>query len=301
MVFGNVDVERLQLNEDTIWAGGPYDQSNPRGAGALAQIRQLVFADQWSQAQTLIDQNMLGIPAAQLAYQTVGNLRLTFAAGGSGVSEYSRFLDLTHGRRPAVTLPAERGPVPAGGVRQRPGPGDRRAADRRPGRARSRSPRRFDSPQRVDGVQPGRRDRRDRRRSPATSEGIAGKVRFLGLARAVADGGTVSSSGGTLQVSGANSVTLLVSIGSSYVNYRDVNGDYQGIARAAPHAAPRRDLGRPARPARGRLPGGCSGGRRSTSAAPPRPTSPPTCGSRSTPAPATRSSPRCCSSTAGTC
>ena len=40
MVFGNVDVERLQLNEDTIWAGGPYDQSNPRGAGALAQIRQ---------------------------------------------------------------------------------------------------------------------------------------------------------------------------------------------------------------------------------------------------------------------
>ena len=33
MVFGNVDVERLQLNEDTVWAGGPYDQSNPRGAG----------------------------------------------------------------------------------------------------------------------------------------------------------------------------------------------------------------------------------------------------------------------------
>ena len=53
---------RLQLNEDTIWAGGPYDQSNTRGAGALAQIRQLVFADQWSQAQSLIDQNMLGIP-----------------------------------------------------------------------------------------------------------------------------------------------------------------------------------------------------------------------------------------------
>ncbi len=33
MVFGNVDTERLQLNEDTVWAGGPYDQSNTRGAG----------------------------------------------------------------------------------------------------------------------------------------------------------------------------------------------------------------------------------------------------------------------------
>jgi hypothetical protein len=43
MVFGNVDVERLQLNEDTVWAGGPYDSSNPAGAGPLAEIRRLVF------------------------------------------------------------------------------------------------------------------------------------------------------------------------------------------------------------------------------------------------------------------
>jgi len=85
MVFGNTDVERLQLNEDTVWAGGPYDQSNPRGAGALAQIRQLVFQNQWSQAQSAVDQNLLGIPSAQLAYQPVGNLRLTFPSG-TGVS-----------------------------------------------------------------------------------------------------------------------------------------------------------------------------------------------------------------------
>src|SRR5919197_3128324 len=29
MVFGNVETETLQLNEDTVWAGGPYDSSNP--------------------------------------------------------------------------------------------------------------------------------------------------------------------------------------------------------------------------------------------------------------------------------
>src|SRR5687768_17099065 len=73
MVFGNVDTERLQLNEDTIWAGGPHDSSNTRGAPALAEIRRLVFANQWSQAQGLVDQNMLGRPGGQLAYQTVGN------------------------------------------------------------------------------------------------------------------------------------------------------------------------------------------------------------------------------------
>ncbi|MFF5225142.1 glycoside hydrolase N-terminal domain-containing protein [Dactylosporangium sp. NPDC000521] len=227
MVFGNTDVERLQLNEDTVWAGGPYDQSNPRGAGALAQIRQLVFANQWSQAQTLIDQNMLGIPSAQLAYQTVGNLRLTFPSA-TGVSEYSRYLDLTNATTAVSYL--------QNGVRYRrevlaSTPDQviamRLTADRS---ASITFTARFDSPQRttasspdsatvaIDGISGDQR-------------GLTGKVRFLALARAIADGGTVSSSGGTLQVTGANSVTLLISIGSSYVNYRDVSGDHQGIAR----------------------------------------------------------------------
>jgi alpha-L-fucosidase 2 len=226
MVFGNVDTERLQLNEDTIWAGGPYDQSNPRGAAALAEIQRLVFANQWSQAQDLASQAMLGIPAAQLAFQPVGNLRLTLGSA-AGVSEYNRQLDLT-----AATTSVS---YVQNGVRYRrevfaSAPDQviamRLTADR-PGSITFSA--RFDSPQRttlsspdsatvaIDGVSGNQR-------------GINGSVRFLALARAVADGGTVSSSGGTLQVSGADSVTLLISIGSSYVNFRDVSGDYQSTA-----------------------------------------------------------------------
>ncbi len=233
MVFGNVDTERLQLNEDTIWAGGPYDQSNTRGAEALGQIRQLVFQNQWSQAQSLVDQNMLGNPSAQLAYQTVGNLRLTFGSS-SGVSEYNRFLDLTTATTTVSYL--------QNGVRYKrevlaSAPDQviaiRLTADRGGSITFSAT---FDSPQRttrsspdgttvaLDGVSGDQR-------------GLSGKVRFLALAKAIADGGTVSSSGGTLQVRGANSVTVLVSIGSSYVNYKDVGGDYQGIARGYLNAA----------------------------------------------------------------
>ncbi|MFI9574249.1 glycosyl hydrolase family 95 catalytic domain-containing protein [Microbispora rosea] len=233
MVFGNVDTERLQLNEDTIWAGGPYDQSNTRGAGALGQIRQLVFQNQWSQAQSLIDQNMLGNPSAQLAYQTVGNLRLTFGSS-SGVSEYNRVLDLTTATTTTSYL--------QNGVRYRrevfaSAPDQviaiRLTADRGGSITFSAT---FDSPQRttrsspdgttvaLDGVSGDQR-------------GLAGKVRFLALAKAVADGGTASSSGGTLQVRNANSVTVLISIGSSYVNYKDTGGDYQGIARGYLNAA----------------------------------------------------------------
>ncbi|MEV0624756.1 glycosyl hydrolase family 95 catalytic domain-containing protein [Nonomuraea wenchangensis] len=227
MVFGNVDTERLQLNEDTIWAGGPYDQSNTKGAAALGQIRQLVFQNQWSQAQTLVDQNMLGNPSAQLAYQPVGDLRLTFGSA-TGVSEYNRILDLSTATTTVTYL--------QNGVRYRrevlaSAPDQviaiRLTADK-PGSITFSAT--FGSPQRttrsspdgttvaLDGISGDQR-------------GLAGKVKFLALARAVAEGGSVSSSGGTLQVRSANSVTVLISIGSGYVNYKDVGGDYQGIAR----------------------------------------------------------------------
>ncbi|MFY1623287.1 glycosyl hydrolase family 95 catalytic domain-containing protein [Micromonospora sp. WMMD735] len=233
MVFGNVDTERLQLNEDTVWAGGPYDSANTRGAANLAEIRRRVFADQWTSAQDLINQTMMGNPGGQLAYQTVGNLRLAFGSA-SGASQYVRTLDLTTATVTTTYV--------LGGVRHQrevfaSAPDQvivvRLTTDRANAITFSAT---FDSPQRttvsspdsatigLDGIS-------------GSQEGVNGSVRFLALANAAVTGGTVSSSGGTLRVSGATSVTILISIGSSYVNYRTVNGDYQGIARTRLNAA----------------------------------------------------------------
>jgi alpha-L-fucosidase 2 len=237
MVFGNVDTERLQLNEDTVWAGGPYDSANTRGAANLAEIRRRVFADQWTQAQDLINQTMMGTPGGQLAYQPVGNLRLALGSA-SGASQYNRTLDLTT----AVVTTT----YVLNGVRYQrevfaSAPDQvivvRLTADRAGSVTFNAT---FDSPQRttvsspdsatiaLDGIS-------------GNMEGINGSVRFLALANATVTGGTVSSSGGTLRVAGATSVTVLISIGSSYVNYRTVNGDYQGIARR--HLAAARTVG----------------------------------------------------------
>ncbi|MGW0519187.1 glycoside hydrolase family 95 protein [Crossiella sp. NPDC003009] len=227
MVFGNTDTERLQLNEDTLWAGGPHDYSNPQGAAALPEIRRLVFQDQWARAQDLINRTMLGNPAGQLAYQPVGDLRLSFP-GGSGVSGYQRWLDLTtattvvtylannvrHRREVLASAPDE--VVAVRLTAETPGSISFSAAFTTPQRASASSP---DSTTiALDG-------------RSGDHRGIAGAVRFRALAKAVVEGGSTSSSGGTLRVSGAASVTLLISIGTSYVNYRTVNGDYQGIAR----------------------------------------------------------------------
>ena len=53
MVFGGVNREILQLNEDTLWAGGPYDNSNPGALEALPEARRLVFAGKYKEAEDL--------------------------------------------------------------------------------------------------------------------------------------------------------------------------------------------------------------------------------------------------------
>ena len=50
MVFGGVGRERLQLNEDTLWAGGPYDPANPEAQAALPKVRSLIFDGQYAKA-----------------------------------------------------------------------------------------------------------------------------------------------------------------------------------------------------------------------------------------------------------
>src|SRR5262245_36269482 len=50
MIFGGIEGERIQLNEDTLWAGGPYDPSNPEALAALPEVRKLVFAGKYKEA-----------------------------------------------------------------------------------------------------------------------------------------------------------------------------------------------------------------------------------------------------------
>ena len=59
MVFGDVNKERIQLNEKTLWSGSPDDNDNPQAAGALAQIRQLLFEGKYREANQLIDKTQV--------------------------------------------------------------------------------------------------------------------------------------------------------------------------------------------------------------------------------------------------
>ena len=93
MVFGRADEEIIQLNEDTYWSGGPYSTTVAGGYKALPAIRRLLFDGQLIQAHRLFGRHLMGYPVEQQKYQSLGNLVLTFPAGGAQTG-YRHELDL---------------------------------------------------------------------------------------------------------------------------------------------------------------------------------------------------------------
>src|SRR3954453_1636864 len=79
MVFGGTATERLQLNEDTVWAGEKRDRNNPEGAKNLPEVKRLLLAGKVKEAEALADKTIIGIPRHMPQYQTLGDLELRFS------------------------------------------------------------------------------------------------------------------------------------------------------------------------------------------------------------------------------
>ena len=93
MVWGGIEHERLQLNEDTLYAGGPYDANNPEALAALPEVRRLIFAGRYAEAEALANAKLMSRPLKQMPYQPLADLVLDFRDIPDS-SEYRRELDL---------------------------------------------------------------------------------------------------------------------------------------------------------------------------------------------------------------
>ena len=98
MVFGGVESERIQLNEETLWDGGPLENNNnnPKALEALPKVQQLLFDDKNEAATQLAGETMHGIEKRIKSYQSLSDLFLEFSHGDD-VTEYRRELDLDTG------------------------------------------------------------------------------------------------------------------------------------------------------------------------------------------------------------
>ncbi len=106
MVFGGVAQERVALNEDSLWSGGPQDADNPEALEALPEIRRLLFEGKVEEAERLANKKLVckgagsglgnGAYDPYGSYQALGDLRLFFNDEGAA-EEYRRSLDLSTG------------------------------------------------------------------------------------------------------------------------------------------------------------------------------------------------------------
>jgi alpha-L-fucosidase 2 len=93
MVFGGIDRERLQLNEQTLWDGYARDRNNPDALGALPEVRRLLFEGKNEEAARLAGATMMGRPERITSYQSLGDLWIQTPSVAE-VSEYRRELDI---------------------------------------------------------------------------------------------------------------------------------------------------------------------------------------------------------------
>ncbi len=221
MVFGGIAQERIQLNEDTLWAGGPYDPANPNALEALPKVRELIFAGQYRQASDLISRQMMARPLAQMPYQCVGDLTLVFP-DTDGAADYRRELNLDKAVA-AVAYTIE-------GVRYTreifSSPVDqviviRLKADH-PGKITFTAGMRTQQKASVTVESPHTLVMQGVNRS---SRGIAGALKFQVRVAVIASGGRIETGDGQINVTEADSALLLIAAATSYKSYKDVSGD----------------------------------------------------------------------------
>ena len=97
MVFGRIDQEIIQLNEESLWAGSQINNNNPETAKHINEIRKLLLEEKNDRAFKLAEKYMLGTPPRIRSYQTLGDLYLDFPHNKDSVENYKRGLDLSDG------------------------------------------------------------------------------------------------------------------------------------------------------------------------------------------------------------
>ena len=226
MVYGGTSREELQLNEETLWGGGPYRNDNPKALESLAEVRNLIFSGKTMDAQNLIDQTFYtgrnGMP-----YQTIGSLIIE-APGHEKAKNYYRDLDLE--RAVATTR------YQVDGVNfQREVFASfpdrviivRFTADK-PGELNFKVS--YDSPLQSTVRKQGKK--LVLRGKGGDHEGVKGVIEVETQSQVIAEGGKVSLTDKYISVEHATAATLYIAAATNFVNYYNVKGNESKKASA---------------------------------------------------------------------
>lgn len=221
MVFGAPLSEHLQLNEATLWTGGPYEPINPEALSHLAEVRALIFAGRYAEAEALANDKLMARPHLQMSYQPAGDLRVELEETAA-VTDYRRGLDLETATAFVEFHAGETSYRRESFCSAVDGVLVLRLTTDRPGRVSCVV--RLDSEQQGAGDAPDGRTLRFRGRNRG-AHGVEGALRFTVAGRVLAEGGTTEASTTAIKVEGADSVTIIVDAATSFRRFDDVSGD----------------------------------------------------------------------------
>ncbi len=229
-VFGRTENERIALNESTFWSGRPHNYNDPDAHKYYDQIKELMYAKKYKEAEKLVDEHFYGIPANQQTYVPVGDLLLDFKPGDGPVSDYYRELDMETGivkvsyTQDGVKMSREVFMSYPDHVMVM-----KVSADK-PGKVNVEA--RLDSPFRRSVSSSDNRLTMNGTWSylPTRIFDLIAKVEGDGMSfqtdvLAFPEKGKLEATDTSLVVTGANSVTFVLTIATDYVNYKDISGD----------------------------------------------------------------------------
>lgn len=220
MVYGGVTQDKLMLNEETMWGGGPYRNDNPEALKHLDNVRDLIFQGKVGEAHGLVDQNFFKLPGG-MPYQTIGSL-LVEVPGHENYTDYRRELDIARAvattsycvdgvtyRRELFASLTDKVVVMC------------LTADR-PGMLTFDL--RYETP-----MQKSRTFRRGQSLVLAGQgddhEGVGGAIKSETRTQVKIEGGKCKVDDSGIRVAGANSAVIYIAAGTNFVSYRDVSGN----------------------------------------------------------------------------
>ncbi|GAB3808593.1 glycoside hydrolase family 95 protein [Spirosoma humi] len=229
MIYGNVARETIQLNEHTVWSGGPNRNDNPNALAALPEVRQLIFDGKQKEAEQLANKSILTKKSHGQMFQPVGNLMLTFD-GHDTYTNYYRDLDIERAvaktsytvgdviytREVLASLPDN--VIIMQLTASKPGKLSFSAS--------------FSSQHKSVESKTTPANELTIAGTTQDHEGVKGLVKFKGIARIKTQGGTLSANDTSLSVKGATTATIYIAIATNFISYKNVSGDQNARAAA---------------------------------------------------------------------
>lgn len=226
MVYGGTATEELQLNEETMWGGGPHRNDNPRALAALPKVRELIFTGRNKEAQQLMEKEFR-TPRNGMPYQTIGSLLLNFP-GHETATDYYRDLDLkkavAHTRYKVGSVTYTREVIASFTdnviiVRL--------TADKPAALTFTAG---YRTPLKAEISKKGKK--LILRGKGEAHEGVEGAVRMETQTQVLAEGGKTRITDDRIEVQGATTATIYISAATNFVNYLRVDGNESKKASA---------------------------------------------------------------------